>query len=90
MIKKYDFNPDDFKKWMESTKEEDVKAESKEVESKITYKKLLAKAELEDGVLEEVCHDFIHDGGIVLETNDKVHLIKVASGTFHLSAKYVD
>lgn len=90
MIKKYDFNPDDFKKWMESSKEEEVKDETKEVESKISYKKLLIKAELEDGVLEEVCHDFVHDGGLVLETNGKMHLIKVASGTFHLNAKYVD
>lgn len=90
MNKKYDFSPDDFKKWIESNEEKNSQNIVKEVESKISYKKLLLKAELEDGVLEDVCHAFFHDGGTIIETNENINLIKVPCGTFRIHSKYID
>lgn len=90
------FSLDDFKKWIA---EQDRKRSNKRVvhnslvgtlvESRISPKRLKDRMMIEEGDSKELIRDFIKDGGIVLEVNDKDLLIQVDSGTFYLSRKYI-
>jgi hypothetical protein len=88
---------DDFKKWMEQ--QEQVQTEATEpvaensgyeVQSKIPLKRLRSKIEIEDGDEDEVCEDFLENGGTVIDTDGKRLMVEVDSGSFCIHRMYVE
>ncbi len=84
---------DDFKKWMEQhiSEPKEVKDDlvGTEVQAKVGLNKLLSKAEIEEGVEEDVCNEFFEDGGIILEVEDNKYLVEVSCGSFYIHKSYV-
>lgn len=87
------FSLDDFKKWMESQKDdhEEPKQPRKvseligiQVESKVSERKLIAKMVVEDGEPDDIALDFINEGGTIVDVNGRNFLIEVESGTFYI------
>lgn len=60
-----------------------------QVESKISTKKLMAVMQPEEGDTEELAKDFIENGGVITDVDEKLFLIEVDSGTFYISRSYV-
>ena len=92
------FSLDDFKKWMSTDQNENKKSpflKSSEligeaVVSKISYEKLVKKAEVKKGELEDVCQEFSDDGGRVLKIKENKVLIEVSNGSFYLHKVFVE
>jgi hypothetical protein len=90
------FSLDDFKKWMkEHPSNQPCLDKPKnpligiQVESKISEKRLLVKIEEQSGDLNKIVQEFIDNGGIIVESEDKRFCIKVDSGTFYIHRAYV-
>ncbi len=92
------FSLDDFKKWMSSDQNENKKSpfsKSSEfigeaVVSKIGYNKLVRKAESKKGELEDVCQEFVDDGGRVIQVKENKVLVEVSSGSFYIHRIFVE
>jgi len=87
------FSLDDFKKWMESQKDDhDEQTQLKrasdligvQVESKVSERKLISRMVPEDGEAEDLALDFLAEGGVITDVNGKDFLIEVESGTFYI------
>ena len=98
MSKKADFSLDNFKKWMEeqSTEKSPIESENSnmsfigvQVEPKIGFKKLISKIEIDEGDEEEVCNEFLEDGGVIVDCEDKEFLVEVNSGKFYINRSYI-
>jgi len=88
---------DDFKKWMEE-QEQTVPPEAEEalantgydVQSKIPLKRLRTRIEIEEGDEQEICADFLENGGTVIDTDNKRLMIEVSCGSFSIHRMYVE
>lgn len=89
----FNLNPDNFKKWIKSQKEEKFKIKKNEIgsfaETKIKLKRLLENMEIEQGKETKVAKEFIEYGGIIKEINESQCLIEVKSGSFYINKKYI-
>jgi hypothetical protein len=88
------FSLDDFKKWMESQKDDHTEQPQPkrasdligvQVESKVSERKLIARMVPEDGEAEDLALDFLTEGGVIADVNGKDFLIEVESGTFYIT-----
>jgi len=86
------FSLNEFKKWMESQREHEVRRNHQigtKVESKVSLKKLLEKIEPEEGELYQLAKDFKREGGTLLQMDGQALLVEVNSGTFIISRLFV-
>lgn len=56
----------------------------KQVTPKVGLKKLLEKAHADDGDPEQMVHELIDEGGVIVDTKGKELLIEVDSGCFYI------
>lgn len=101
MNREMDISLDNFKKWVrqnKKTEQSQYKYSEQEdnhnyiglkVKSKISFGKLMNKIEINEGDMEEVCDDFLKEGGIIADDEDVNFLIEVTSGSFYIKHCYV-
>ena len=94
MMGKPNFSLDDFKKWMKdngnfSMERNRQTLEGTLIESKIPLRRLLEKITPEEGELNDLANEFNDNGGLIYEVNDTSFLVKVDSGMFYISRKYI-
>lgn len=84
------FSLSDFKKWMESQKQEAQKPDlvGVAVESKVGLRKLVSRMDSEDD-LDELAKDFKKNGGVIAEVDGHRLMIEVDSGSFTIHRMYV-
>jgi hypothetical protein len=88
---------DDFKKWMKEHSSEDRPSITKPinpliglaVESKLPAKRLLPKMEEPSADAAKLVEEFLDQGGVITESEDKRFCIRVNSGTFYVHRAYV-
>lgn len=87
---------DEFKKWVEDQQDFNHNLEKKikplvgqYVESKCNVKKLTNVLVVEEGKRKELAKEFFEHGGQIKDTNDRVYLIEVSCGSFHISKNYI-
>lgn len=96
-IERPSFSLHDFKNWLSQQKdmseffniEKPIASKAEGfigmgVTPKVGMKKLLEKAHADDGDAEQMVHELVEDGGVIVDTKGKDLLIEVDSGCFYL------
>lgn len=91
----YQLNPDNFKKWIKSQKDDfhtTIKKSSilgSTAETKLSLKRIIENINIESGKRNKVAKDFCENGGTVRDILNEEYLIEVQSGFFYINKKYV-
>lgn len=87
---------DEFKKWVKDQQDFNHNLEKKIkplvgkfVESKSNIKKLMNSMIVEEGNRKEIAKEFFENGGEIKDVNDKIYLIEVSCGSFHISKNHI-
>lgn len=87
------FNPDNFKKWMQSQDGFDTNIRQSligmDVETKLKKSSITKHAIVESGSIQRTAKEFAENGGIIKEVDGEEYLIEVKSGSFYINKKYV-
>lgn len=84
------FNLNDFKKWINESKEDHQdNIIGSSVESKVSMKKLNEVCEVTEGSSKKVLKEFFLNGGTVLSKNENTLLIENKKGKFEAHKMYI-